>query len=366
MRVGYGCQLVSDRPFGVSYCILELARALAKTKQDHSLRFYVRRHLPALSSEAQVVAPALARFRLGRIAWDQLALPRRAVRDQLDVFHAPGYVMPLRMGVPTVLTVYDLLALTHPEYCKPTNRWHYGMMVPWSLRRARSIIACSHAVRRELLDRFAVSEGRVRVIAPGVEDALRVEPPAEELERTRQRYSLSAPFALFVGNHEPKKNLRALITAFGKLRERGEIDGDLVLTGGGGWGRVLRDIGSTPGLRILPYVSRPDLYHLYRLALFLAFPSLAEGFGLPVLEAMAAGLPVVCSNVPVVEETDPGAVLLVDPCDEESIAEGLSRMWREPDLRAAASRRGRISAERFTWESAARETWNVYREVVEE
>lgn len=365
MRVGYSCQLLSEPSFGVSNHVLQLARALAAAADGDRLTFYVRARRDELASEAsdQHLAPRATRWRAGRILWEQLALPRLAREGGLDVYHAPGYVMPLAMGVPAVATLYDVLAFTHPACCKPANRLHYRLAVPPTVRRARRIVASSRDVRERILERFPAARGKVVVVHPGVEDAFRTPPAPGALEAVRARYGLDAPFALFAGSREPKKNLGRLVDAFAAARGRGAVDGELVLAGGAGWGDVLRGREAVPGVRRLPYVPDRDLPLLYRAARLLAFPSLAEGFGLPVVEAMASGLPVLCSDVPALGDSDPRAAVVVDPRSTDSIAEGLGRLWSDGELRDALRRRGLEASAPFTWDRAASRTWALYREL---
>ena len=370
MRIGYSCQLIDDRAFGVSNVILQLARALVDTVVDDELIVYGRRVRDELRGAdgkptLQHVSPRPTRHRAGRILWEQFALPRRAKRDELDVFHATGYVMPLAMKVPTVLTLHDLLVFSHPAYCTRANRTHYRLVVPPSVRRARRILTLSTAVREHVRERFGVPAARIDVVPPGIDERFRQVPQEREVADVARRYGLSAPFMLAVGNHEPKKNLARVVDAFRALRERGTIDGELVVTGGGGWGNVLAGREQTPGLRLLPYIPADDLAQLYRAARLLAFPSLAEGFGLPVIEAMATGLPVVASDVPALLESDPDAAVRVEPTSVDSIADGLERAWNDEQLRSELRRRGLAAARPFTWANAARATLDVYRRAVD-
>lgn len=369
VRVGYSCQLVKDPSFGVSNYVLQLARALLATAEGRAVVFYVRDERDELRGGLQRRSPALTRRRLGRILWEQLALPRLARADGLDVLHAPAYVSPLASRVPVVVTVHDVLAFSHPAFCTRANRAHFRLVMPHSLRRASRVVACSQAVRAHILERFVLAGERVVVIPPGVDERFRVEPDPRAVVALRTRYGLDAPFVLFAGNHEPKKNLARLVDAFRLARECGALDGELVLTGSGAstaLGDVLRGREQAPGVRFLPYLPAGELPLLYRAARLLAFPSLAEGFGLPVLEAMASGLPVLCADVPALADSDPRAAVVVEPTSTDSLAGGLGRLWQDEELRALLARRGLEASAPFTWTRTAQRLWALYAEVAGE
>jgi len=374
MRIGYDCLLLQQHRFGVGNCIAQQAEALVRTGAGHDLILYGHDPFPHvnLSNTAGAARVSLVRvttltqWRIGRILWEQLVLRGRAHRDALDLLHCPAYVMPVAASVPVVLNVYDLLALSRPELCAPMNRRHFELMLPWSIRRARRVVVPSRAVRDQVRERFAVADGRVELIPPGIDACFAVEPAAADLARVKQRYELAEPFVLFVGMWEPKKNLARLIDAYRIAGERRELAGELVLAGGDGWGDVFTGRRSVPGVRQLGFVPLEDLRALYGLARVLAFPSLAEGFGLPVLEAMASGLPVVCSDVPALLDADPNAAIRVDPLSVDSIATGLARAWGDEPVRTELISRGRTAAARFSWDESARRIWRVYAEVVDD
>jgi len=286
-------------------------------------------------------------------------LPARANRDGLHVFHSPGYTAPLGMRAPVVLLVHDLIALTHPRLCKPSNRWHYRLVLPRSIRVAARVMVFSRAVREQVLERFGLEEWRVEVVHPGLDDAFLSPHSESELERVRSRYGLDRPYLLFVGNSEPKKNIERLILAYRLGLERGAFDEALVLVGG--W-RPRRHAPSI-GIRSIGYVPDSDLAALYRMATALVHPSLVEGFGFPIIEAMASGLPVVCSNAPALSEADPEAGIVVDPLDIGSICDGITRVVQDGGLRKGLIERGLRASQRFCWDSAARRTWQICQEV---
>ena len=373
MRVGYQGHLVKRLNFGVGGCILHLAGALVRTRAENEIVLYVRdpvnwhREIERGSTGGNhvrwVVLPMSARWRARRILWEQWTLPRRAVADGLDLLHATGYVMPLGLQLPAVLTVYDLLAVQRPELCRPETRWHYRYLLPASLRRARRILVPSRAVRDSLCEQHQVCEKLVSIVAPGVDERFRRVPEPEVLDETRRRYRLPDRFILFAGNLEPKKNLPLLIAAFHEARRAG-LEGELILAGGRGWGTKLARPRPADGVRWLGWVPAEELPLLYRLASEIAFPSLAEGFGLPVLEAMAAGTVVVTSRVPAVEDSDPEAVVLVEPRSVTDVAQGLLRARSDQGLRRRLVERGHRAVSDFTWDRSARQTWAVYHDAV--
>jgi glycosyltransferase involved in cell wall biosynthesis len=303
------------------------------------------------------------RWRPTRILWEQFVLPRRAAEDRLDLLHATGYILPLACRLPTVLTIFDLLALTHPEFCKPATRLHYRLLLPISARRARKVIVPSRTVRDQVCGLLRLATDRVEVIAPGIHPSFAEPPRPEMLARLRQHYDLPQHFVLCAGNLEPKKNLMRLVQAFQRARRAG-LEGELILVGGAGWGTGLALPRPAPDVRWLGYVPPQSLPGLFHLASEVAFPAFAEGFGLPVVEAMASGTVVIASGVPAVAESDPQAVIHVDPLSIDSLALGLLRGRREKALRRRLINRGRRAAARFSWQRAAEKTWRVYEQVL--
>jgi len=261
-------------------------------------------------------------------------------RARVDVLHCPTYRGPLHPRVPLVVTVHDLAVFRHPEAFNRWTRTYSRRVVPRVVRAASRVIAVSDFTRRELVELLGVSHDRIRVVPNGVEDDFAPEGPTAD-----------GDYVLAVGTLEPRKNLDRLVAAARRA------DVELRVVGARGWGGV-RVAGN--GVRWLGEVPDEELARLYRGALCLAYPSLYEGFGIPVLEAMACGTPVVTSAGGATEEVAGGAAVLVDPLDLAAIAGGIEQaVGRRDELR----RRGLERARRFTWADAARATEAVYREV---
>ncbi len=269
--------------------------------------------------------------------WYPVALPRAARARRLDVLHCPTFRGPFQSRVPVVLTVHDLAVLRRPETFNQWTRRYSRLAVPRVARAARLVIAVSEFTRRELVELVRVPEQRIRVIPNAVGEPFSPDGPAAE-----------GDYVLAVGTLEPRKNLPRLIEAAGR------IGVELRVVGARGWGGV-----EANGACWLGELPDEELASLYRGARVVAYPSLYEGFGIPVLEAMACGAPVVTSAGGATEETAGGAAVLVDPLDPASIARGLEEAAsRRDELRAKGLERARD----HTWERAARETWAVYEE----
>ncbi|MCS6772600.1 MAG: glycosyltransferase family 1 protein [Anaerolineae bacterium] len=291
-----------------------------------------------------------------------------AVKPRL--FHATEHLLPRLSGVRTVLTLHDLIFKAFPRYHLPRNYLFLQLAMPLFLRRADAIICVSEHTKRDAVKHYRVPEEKIRVIYEGVEPHFSPDIPSATLRRVRERYHLPDRFVLFVGTIEPRKNLPVLFEAFQALREQApDLAEELLIVGKQGWlhegvYRMVHELGLTGLVRFVGRVDDEDLPALYRLASVMAFPSLYEGFGLPPLEAMACGTPVVASNAAAMPEVLGDAALLIPPTDPSEWTRALRSVLSNESVRRDLSQRGRQRAAQFDWQKTARATQALYQSLL--
>jgi glycosyltransferase involved in cell wall biosynthesis len=286
-----------------------------------------------------------------------------------ELFHATEHLLlPLR-SIPTVLTVHDLIFRHLPAHHKPLNRWYLNLTMPLYCRRASHIIAISRHSKRDLISAYEIAEEKITVVYEAAAPNFSPQPP-RAVAAVRARYGLPERYLLFVGTIEPRKNLTRLLAAFENVYADGLVDG-LVIVGQHGWlyGDFFARLEKSPAREavLLPgYVPDGDLPAVYTGARALVLPSAYEGFGLPVLEAMACGTPVVASNASSIPEVGGDAALYFDPLDVESAVGAIRDPLRDSRLRDEMRKHGLARATQFSWQRAAAETRAVYDAVMED
>jgi glycosyltransferase involved in cell wall biosynthesis len=293
-------------------------------------------------------------------------------RLEPDLVHFPQSVMdPLTLSLPSVLTLHDIQHEYHPEFFTPQELQFRRRTYKPSAEKASLIITDAEFTRQTLVEKYHVPATKIYPIFMGVDHAtFRSDHPQEKLRRLREKYRLPEQFAFYPANTWPHKNHVRLVRAWALLRRRASVNCPLVLTGKAreGHGSFLAEVeqqGLQQQVLYLGYVSSREMPLLYAAASFLIFPSLFEGFGLPVLEAMASGCPVACSNLTTMPEIAGGAALLFDPHSEEKIAEAAQRLIEDEEIRQALRQRGLGRVREFSWQKTARETLQVYSKAVQ-
>ena len=301
------------------------------------------------------------------VVWQQVRLPRRLARGDVDLFWSPLITLPVRCPVPAVATVHDLTALLFPEAHTAKVRWSLLPFLRPSFERARRLVAISAATARDLAFHFPQCAEKIRVVYPGIDPELQPGTPVD-IAATRAELEAPAGYILSIGTLEPRKNVGALIDAWELLRAEDPQVPPLVLAGPYGWGseRLARRIAALApaGIRALGRVERSRLVRLFQAARVFVYPSLYEGFGFPAAEALACGVPVVASNSSSLPEVVGDAGLLADPRDPGALAARIQSLLVDPEKAAELAARALVQASRFRWDRTAAEMEEVFREAV--
>ena len=368
MRVAIDARKLHD--FGIGTYIRNLLRQLARL--DHDTEYV----LLCQESDLGVAAQLGPNFRAvlepspNYSLREQIHVPWVVLREKPDVYHAPHYVLPAGVRCRKVVTIHDCIHLMFPQYLPNRAAYAYAKTTMWAAaRRSDRILTVSEASKRDILHFFNVPPQKVSVIYNAIDERFSVAPREEDVNRVRERYQLDQRFVLYVGNIKPHKNLVRLIEAFAELRRSPDLEDVKLLIIGD-------EISKLPALRravhrhklhkfvrFLGYLPDETLAILYRLANVFVFPSLYEGFGLPPIEAMASGAPVVTSNVSSLPEVTGDAAMLVDPYEVDSIVSGIRRVLTDPSLAAEMRQKGFARAREFSWERSVEQTLRVYQEL---
>ena len=346
-----------------------MARSLAPLLPDELALFYNReKGIEPLAGLETLPSRTVA---LGYKPWRMLVWAGQLGRVGLNrlvpdagLFHATEHLLPPLRGVPTVLTVHDLIFRHLPQHHKRLNRWYLNLTLPLYCRRADHVIAVSEYTRGDLIVAYGLPPDKITVILEAADPRFAPQ-PVEMVSLVRTRYQLPERYLLYVGTLEPRKNLTRLLAAWEPLYRTGDAP-PLVIAGKRGWfyREFFAALERSPAREavLLPgYIAEADLPALYAGADAFLFPSLYEGFGLPVLEAMACGTPVICSNSTSVPEVAGNAAIQIDALEVDALTDALRRVLEDKNLGEEMRVEGLAQAARFSWERAASETLAVYR-----
>jgi len=307
-----------------------------------------------------------------RIGWEQFLAPAILLRDKVDLLHCPVNVVPLAAPCKTIVTIHDLGFMRYPERYRAAKRRYLHLATSLSARRAAHIITDAESGRQEIIELLKMPPEKVSTVPLGVDS--RFQPlDATIIAQFRQDKQLPARFVLYLGTLEPRKNLPLLLRGFARLRQEQPqaVQGvELVLGGAKGWlydeiFRLVQELGLEPLTHFPGYVNEEELPLWYNSAECFVYPSVYEGFGLPPLEAMACGCPVITSNTSSLPEVVGEAGLTVGPEDEVALSEALFRLLTNPAERASRRGQGLAQARKFSWQETARRTLEIYRQVAE-
>ncbi len=364
----------------------------ARKLRDYGIGTYVRnllRHLSRLDSQTEYVLLCRAddigvveelgeNFRpIPEVARpysmsEQVRVPLDLRREGIDLFHAPHYVLPALTPCKSVVTIHDCIHLRFPQYLPNRLAYAYARSSLWiATHRSNRVLTVSEASKRDILRYFSIPEAKIDVIYNAIDERFGETPTPDEIARVRERYQLNAPYVLYAGNIKPHKNLERLIEAFHTLRQDSDLEHVklLIIIGDeiskyASLRRAVHKYKLHKHVRFFGFVPDKTLAVLYRLARVFVFPSLYEGFGLPPLEAMASGTPVITSNVSSLPEVVGDAALLIDPLDPRAIADAMRKVLMDSDLRETLRQKGFERVREFSWERSVRRVREIYGEVL--
>lgn len=363
MRLCLDCVPFLVRSAGVKAYLFQLHIHLRRTGGSHTVdSFPWLNDTKSFHHEGSVIGPLSTTARIGFLYF--INIPGNHILDQVcrhaDVFHASNQVRhPPRKALLTT-TIHDMTAWSHPEMHTAGTILADQRFAENIIKPARGIITPSESTRKDAIERLGLNPDRVRAIHHGISDDYFAHP---DPELACARFKLTKPYILFVSTIEPRKNLPRLLDAYEALPASVREQYDLVIAGPQGWASektMLRLQLSGPGIRYLGYVPEEYLPSLTAGAAVFAYPSLYEGFGFPIAQAMAAGVPVVTSNISSLPEVAAGSALLVDPQSTDELSEALARVLTSPTLAAEMSTKGRSRAAHFNWQRCAQETWDFF------
>jgi glycosyltransferase involved in cell wall biosynthesis len=368
MHIAIDARLPAYQMGGISQYVLHLLPALAAIDEENQYtilhsRKDGRSHLP----------PAGRRFQRRNLwtpchhRWERWTLSLEVWRHRPDVLHSPDFIPPLFGVRRRVITVHDLNFLYYPEFLTADSLRYYAGQIAWAVRQANHVLADSEQTRHDLLERLGTPPEKVTAVPLAANPIYSHTFAAADVSRTLARYGLPRDFILFVGTLEPRKNVPGLLRAYHRLRQETGLDPLLVLVGGKGWlyeeiFEIVDQLALRPCVKHLAGLTDVELAHLYTAAALLALPSHYEGFGLPPLEAMWCGCPVVSSNRASLPEVVGEAGILLEPDDLDGWVSAMHLLLADSETRQRLVAAGRRQAQRFTWARTAAATLRVYRD----
>jgi glycosyltransferase involved in cell wall biosynthesis len=367
VKIAIDASTISTQGGPRSY-VLGLLDALGRIdKENNYVVFYNDPvHMGRFPWAREIVLPG--RSPLCRLWREHVALPMACRREKVDLLHGPKSAVPFWSSCPTVVTLHDLIPITHPETETRAAQLYWRLQIPIAARRASFIITDSDHARREIVEMFGVAVGCIAVTPLGYPPAMDEPPDPVRNAALRKRYGLPDSYILYVGTIQPRKNLDMLIEAFARLHREGSTEKKLVIAGRKGWlyeklfARISA-LGLEREVLFTGFLPDEDLPGLYDGACLFVYLSFFEGFGLPPLEAMSRGVPVVTSNTTSLPEVVGDAGITVSPRSLDDVVEAMRRVLADADLAGRMRQAGKVRASQFSWDRTARETIAIYRQV---
>ena len=377
IRIGIDISRTVEEATGVGYYAKNLVHALAKVDSENDYLLYGMFYDCYPKGWKRAAIPKSHNFRLHqnnslswfvRKKWENGGKYKEKLLGGIDLLHSTAYTMPLVSNLKVIVTIHDLSCFVYPQYHTEANYQFVTKNVHQAARRASFIITDSENTKREIIRFLHVPEERIEMIYLAAGEAFNEKCSPESITQIKNKYRIGKPYLFAVGSIEPRKNLASTLIAFKALIEIKKIDYQFVIAGGKGWKneafyRLLKKLNVDEHLVFTGYVPEEDLPALYQGAEMFVYPSFYEGFGLPVLEAMSSGTPVITSNTSSLPELAGDAALLINPAEIFEIYEAMEALATKPQLREELKVKGKEQSKRFSWEQTACRTLEIYQKV---
>lgn len=357
MKIAIDVQTTLGQPTGFGFYVSNLVENLKKTDAENE---YV---LAKPDSETDFSTPQ-------RFIWDQLTFPKIAKRQSADLIHQPCFSAPLMFGGPVVVTIHDIISILFPQNIPFASRMFYSKWMPFSYAKARKIISISESTKRDIVRVLKISPDKITVIHNGFDAKLQQKLSSEKIGQVKKKYNLPQDYLLHIGTLEPRKNLDFLIDVFFEaIKDKKNSNLSLVITGKKGWYyeglfEKVAKLKLQDRVIFTGYIDEGDKGALYQGARIFTFPSLYEGFGLPPLEAMASGTPVISSNTSSMPEVIGEAGILISPKQKSAWVEAIGRVNCDDKLYSEMKKKNEQQISKFDWARTAKETIDVYEQAV--
>jgi glycosyltransferase involved in cell wall biosynthesis len=377
IRIGIDISRTIEESTGVGYYAKNLVHALAKVDSENDYILYGIFYDCYPKGWKRADIPKTSNFRLHQKnfpswwadrKWKNFGKYKEKLFGGIDILHSTAFTMPLVSKPKVVVTIHDLSIFIYPEHHTEANYQFVTRNVHQAARRANFIIAVSESSKREVMRFLHMPEEKIGVVYEAAGDIFHQKCPSDTVAVIKNKYKINKRYFLSVGSLEPRKNLGRALVAFKALIEMKKADYQFVITGGKGWKNeafynLIRKLDIDEHLVFTGYVPEEDLPALYQGADVFVYPSLYEGFGLPVLEAMASGIPVITSNTSSLPEVAGDAAILVNPMEVFELYEAMEALASRPELRDELKKKGLERSTKFTWEEAARQTIRIYEKI---
>lgn len=371
-RVGIDATALPPQPVGAGNYTIQLIRALARIETNLELIVFAHPHgknliaVPEQEGLQWRLVPDHKPAR--RLVWEQTDFPTLLRQEKIDLLHSLHYTRPFNLPCASVVTFHDMTFLLFPELHTFAKRLFFPPAIRYSARAADALIAVSESTRQDAIRLLHLNPARIHAIPLGVPDEFKPYPDSPALATIKQKYQLPDHFILYVGMLEPRKNIPLLLQAYKRVLDEGPAP-ILVLAGRMGWGvasirQIIGELSLTEKTHFTGYITPEDLPFVYNLADLFVYPSLYEGFGLPPLEALACGTPVITSAVSSIPANMGEAAILVPPADELALSAAIAEVLNNEKLRQQLSTKGLLQAAKFKWETTARQTIEIYQQVL--